>query len=114
MKKLNLLIAALHAGALALVAGPGLARAQDTAEVRAYMNALSAGTAEAMSQFLELYPNSALPGSEIGASIAGGVSEPTGAIKEDSGASTPADHGFRSNDGDHGRTIQQTDDHGIY
>src|SRR3954453_15233723 len=82
MKKLNLLIAALHAGALALVAGPGLARAQDTAEVRAYMNALSAGTAEAMSQFLELYPNSALPGSGIGASMAGGVSEPTGGVKD--------------------------------
>src|SRR3954468_23546867 len=98
MKKLNLLIAALHAGALALVAGPGLVRAQDAAEVRAYMNALSMGTAEAMSEFLQRYPNSPLPGSEIGASIADAVREPTGAIKEDSGASTPADHGFRSND----------------
>ena len=51
MKKLNLLIAALHAGALALVGSPGLVRAQDAAEVRAYINALSVGTAEAMSGF---------------------------------------------------------------
>ena len=41
MKKINLLIAALHAGALALVAGPGIARAQDAQEIRAYMSALS-------------------------------------------------------------------------
>ena len=62
MKKINLLIAALHAGALALAAAPGVARAQDAPEIRAYMNALSLGTAEAMSDFLVAYPNSTLPG----------------------------------------------------
>jgi hypothetical protein len=80
MKKLNLLIAALHAGALALgAAAPGVARAQDAQEIRAYMDALSTGTAEAMSAFLAEYPNSALPGSELGASIAAGLDQPTAA-----------------------------------
>ena len=36
---------------------------------RAYMEALRAGTAEAMARFLTLYPSSPLPGSEMGASI---------------------------------------------
>lgn len=97
MKKLNLLIAALHAGAIALVGSAGVAHAQDAAEVRAYVHALSVGTAEAMSEFLSLYPNSALPGSEIGASIAGGVGEPTAAVGA-TGGSTPTDHGWRSSD----------------
>jgi hypothetical protein len=80
MKKINLLIAALHAGALALVAAPGMARAQDAQEIRAYMQALSLGTAEALSDFLTQYPNSALPGSELGASIAAGVEPPTASV----------------------------------
>ena len=42
MKKTHLLIAALHASALALTAGPSLAQAQDPQEVRAYMEALRA------------------------------------------------------------------------
>jgi hypothetical protein len=84
MKKINLLIAALHAGALALASPPGAASAQDAQEIRAYMNALSAGTAKAMAEFLMLYPNSTLPGSELGASIAGGVGQPTAAIGDPS------------------------------
>ena len=43
------------------------------------MDALSAGTPEAMNQFLQSYPNSALPGSELGASIAAGLDSPTAA-----------------------------------
>ena len=95
MKKLNLLIAALHAGAIALVGSAGVARAQDAAEVRAYIHALSVGTAEAMSEFLTVYPNSGLPGSEIGASIAGGVSAPTAAVT-DGGGAAPAEHNWGS------------------
>lgn len=91
MKKLNLLIAALHAGAMALAVAPGGARAQDTQEVRAYMNALSVGTADAMAEFLTAYPNSALPGSELGASVAAGVDQPTAAVSEK--AETKTDHG---------------------
>ncbi len=89
MKKINLLIAALHAGALALVAGPGIARAQDAQEIRAYMSALSIGTVEAMSDFLTAYPNSMLPGSELGASIAAGLDQPTAATSS-TGATTSA------------------------
>ncbi len=96
MKKLNLLIAALHAGALALAASPGVASAQDAQEIRAYMNALSAGTAAAMAEFLIAYPNSTLPGSELGASIAGGVGQPTAAVAERS--RPEVDHGWRDND----------------
>ena len=88
MKKINLLIAALHAGALALTAAPGLARAQDAQEVRAYMSALSLGTAEAMTAFLTAYPNSALPGSELGASIAAGVDQPTAAVSGETETTT--------------------------
>ena len=73
MNKLRLTIAALHAGALALVAQPGAARAQDATEVRAYMNALAVGTPEAMAAFLAAFPASTLPGSELGASIAASI-----------------------------------------
>ena len=100
MKKINLLIAALHAGALALAAGPGIARAQDAQEIRAYMSALSIGTAEAMSVFLTDYPNSMLPGSELGASIAGGLDQPTAAT------SSTGDTSSAPGDGD--------DDTGVY
>ena len=113
MKKLNLLIAALHAGAIALVGGAGVARAQDAAEVRAYVHALSVGTADAMSEFLALYPNSALPGSEIGASIAGGVGEPTAAVGG-TGGSTPADHGWRSGDSNARSEVIRNNGDGVY
>jgi hypothetical protein len=86
MKKINLLIAALHAGALALAAAPGAASAQDSQEIRAYMNALSTGTATAMAEFLTAYPQSALPGSALGAQIAASMGQPTGTV----GTGTPA------------------------
>ena len=86
MKKINLLLAALHAGALALAAAPGAASAQDAHEIRAYMSALTTGTAAAMAEFLTAYPNSTLPGSELGASLAAGVGHPTAAV----GTGTPA------------------------
>ena len=96
MKKTHLLIAALHASALALTMGASLAQAQDSQEVRAYMEALRAGTAEAMAGFLTLYPNSPLPGSEMGASIAAGIDPATAAV---GGASnSPADHDLGSGD----------------
>lgn len=76
MKKLSLMIAALHASALALGAQPGAARAQDAAEVRAYMNALALGTPEAMAAFLDSFPQSDLPGSQLGASIAASIGKP--------------------------------------
>jgi hypothetical protein len=98
MKKINLLIAALHAGALALTAGPGLARAQDAQEIQAYMNALSLGTAEAMSAFLTAYPGSALPGSELGASIAGSIGGGTASVGNGVGNGGTGDHGWRDND----------------
>jgi hypothetical protein len=93
MKKFSLLIAALHASALALGAFPAAGHAQDAAEIRAYMDALSAGTPEAMNQFLTAYPNSALPGSELGASIAAGLDNPTAAT------TTDAAQGEAANDG---------------
>ena len=93
MKKFNLFIAALHASALALAAFPGAGQAQDASEIRAYMDALSAGTPEAMNQFLQSYPNSALPGSELGASIAAGLDNPTAAVGAPVGAE-PADEGI--------------------
>ena len=96
MKKINLLIAALHASALAITAAPGAASAQDAQEIRAYMNALSAGTASAMAEFLEAYPHSVLPGSELGASIAGGVGEPTASVGPV--GETARDHGWRDQD----------------
>ena len=85
MKKFSLLIAALHASALALGAVPGAGHAQDANEVRAYMEALAAGTPEALQQFLTAFPNSALPGSELGASIAGSIDQPTAAVDTPSG-----------------------------
>ncbi len=88
MKKINLLIAALHASALALGTSPGIARAEDAREIRAYMEALSIGTADAMTAFLSAYPNSALPGSELGASIAAGVDQPTAATMRTSDTAT--------------------------
>ncbi|HEX6013654.1 MAG TPA: hypothetical protein VFY87_18005 [Geminicoccaceae bacterium] len=96
MKKFSLLIAALHASALALGAFPVSGHAQDAAEIRAYMDALSAGTPEAMSQFLTTYPNSALPGSELGASIAAGLDNPTASI---GGAETSGERGWDADDG---------------
>lgn len=110
MKKINLLIAALHAGAMALTVGPTMARAEDPQEIRAYMEALRAGTAEAMAGFLALYPNSALPGSEVGASIAAGLDPATAAVA--TGGAGPVDHGWRSNDS--GRSSRNVDDPGIY
>ena len=98
MKKINLLIAALHAGALALTAAPGLARAQDAQEIQAYMSALSQGTAEAMSAFLSAYPDSTLPGSELGASIAGGVGPATASVGAGSETASASDHGWRDGD----------------
>jgi hypothetical protein len=91
MKKMSLLIAALHASALALTAGSSLAHAQDAQEIRAYMEALRAGTAEAMASFLTRYPNSPLPGSEMGASIAAGIDPATAAVS--GGPGSPADQG---------------------
>ena len=106
MKKINLIIAALHAGAMALTAGPGIASAQDAQEVRAYMEALRAGTTEAMTAFLTAYPNSALPGSVFGASIAAGVDQPTASVGTSDSVGTsvsaPTDHGFRNDDDRHG------------
>jgi hypothetical protein len=90
MKKLNLLIAALHASALALGAAPAMVHAQDASEIQAYMSALATGTPEAMQQFLAAFPNSALPGSELGASIAAGLGKPTGAVDAPSGPSQDA------------------------
>lgn len=88
MKKLNLLIAALHASVLTFGALPMVAHAQDAAEIRAYMNALAAGTPEAMQQFLIAFPQSTLPGSELGAQIAASLGKPTGAV--DAAGSQPA------------------------
>jgi hypothetical protein len=93
VKKISLLIAALHASALALTAGPGLAYAQDTQEIHAHMAALRTGTAEAMASFLVRYPNSALPGSEMGASIAAGIDPATAAV-----GSPPGSPGEQAND----------------
>lgn len=79
MRKLGLLIAALHAGA-ALTAGAGApvpaVRAQEAAEVRAYMGALARGTPQAMAAFRAEFPRSTLPGSELGASIAASLRRP--------------------------------------
>jgi hypothetical protein len=76
VRKLSLLIAALHAGALATAVGPGSGRAQDAAEVQAYMRALAVGTPEAMTKFLSAFPGSALPSSALGASIAATLEPP--------------------------------------
>lgn len=117
MKKLNLIIAALHAGALAFTLGPGVARAQDAQEVRAYLEALRTGTAEAMAQFLAIYPHSTLPGSELGASIAAGIEPPTASI----GENAATDHGWGGNDHDSERSTVRVgaaraaaDDDGVY
>ena len=110
MKKFSLLVAALHASALALGAFPAAGHAQDAAEVRAYMDALSAGTPEAMNQFLVAYPNSALPGSELGASIAAGLDNPTASI---GGSETSGERGWGGNDSNW-RANADGDDHGIY
>lgn len=99
MKRINLLIAALHATALAatpFALGGGAALAQSNDEVRAYMDALSSGTPEALTQFLSAYPNSALPGSELGASIAAKLDQPTASTTTEE--STRRDHGWRSSD----------------
>lgn len=99
MKRINLLIAALHASALAavpLALGGGAAMAQSNDEVRAYMDALSLGTPEALNRFLLAYPKSVLPGSELGARIAARLDQPTAST-----ATTEAperDHGWRSSD----------------
>jgi hypothetical protein len=93
VKKFSLLIAALHASALALGAFPAAGHAQDSAEVRAYMDALSVGTPEALNQFLTSYPNSALPGSELGASIAAGLGSPTAATSAGAAAEGTATAG---------------------
>jgi hypothetical protein len=133
MKKMSLLIAALHASALALTAGPGLAHAQNAQEIHAYMEALRTGTAEAMATFLTRYPNSALPGSEMGASIAAGIDPATAAVvgtpgspaeqaAEDGvtdaaegqgwGTGGTSRHGWRGND--HNASSRDIIDDGIY
>lgn len=76
MRKFGLLIATLHASALALGMAGGPAAAQDATEVRAYMNALAVGTPEALAAFKQAYPRSVLPGSELGASIAAALDKP--------------------------------------
>jgi hypothetical protein len=112
MKKINLLIAALHAGALALTTAPGTARAQDAQEIQAYMQALSVGTAEAMAQFLTAYPNSSLPGSELGASIAAGIGPATAAIGAPAGRA--GETGRRDSDSDRISGRLGSSDDGIY
>jgi len=127
MKKTHLLIAALHASALALTMGASLAQAQDPQEVRAYMEALRAGTAEAMAGFLTLYPNSPLPGSEVGALIAAGIGQPTAAITDGTGAAADQgqagsgsvdsgmgtrDHGWRGDDASRSSRVEVQD--GLY
>lgn len=97
MRKFGLLIAALHAGALALGTPAGGLRAQDATEVRAYMNALALGTPEAMASFKAAYPSSVLPGSELGASIAASIDKPTATV---AAAAAPAVS--RSGHGAHG------------
>ncbi len=99
MKRINLLIAALHASALAaapFALGGGAALAQSNDEVRAYMDALSLGTPEALNRFLLAYPKSVLPGSELGASIAAKLDNPTASTGTQQ--SPEPDHGWRSND----------------
>lgn len=93
MKKFNLLIAALHASALALGTTSGVARAQDAAEIRAYMNALSVGTPEAMQRFLSQYPGSTLPGSALGASIAASIDKPTSGVGGNQGSGSQSSSG---------------------
>lgn len=118
MKRLHLLIAALHASALAaapFALGGSAALAQSNDEVRAYMDALSSGTPEALNRFLLAYPNSVLPGSELGASIAAKLDNPTASTGAT--ASTQRDHGWRSNDNGGARgsfLSRHGDDAGIY
>jgi hypothetical protein len=68
------------------------------------MNALKVGTVEAMTAFLHAYPNSTLPGSELGASIAAGLDQPTAATSQPTGSSpgTPADGGISAAPADDG------------
>lgn len=70
MNKLAKLIAAAHAGVLLTGALGGSASAQSAAEVKAYMEAIRAGTPDAIASFMRTYPNSTLPGSELGSRIA--------------------------------------------
>lgn len=95
--KFGLLIAALHAGALALGTPAGGALAQDATEVRAYMNALAMGTPEAMASFKAAYPSSVLPGSELGASIAASIDKPTATV-----VASAAPAARRGSNGTHG------------
>lgn len=82
MNKLAKLVAAVHASVLAAgAASGGVASAQDQAEVAAYMEAISVGTPEAIARFLQAYPASALPGSELGARIAASVGPTDGAAR---------------------------------
>ena len=111
MKKLNLLIAALHASALALGTAPAAVHAQDANEIRAYMNALAAGTPEAIQQFLLAYPHSMLPGSELGASIAASLGKPTGAVAGSDERGSGTDRGEISDSRNHG---SGADRDGIY
>ena len=80
MNKLATLIAAVHASVLATSAFAGTAMAQDSAEIKAYTNAVKTGTPAAISGFMKAYPKSSLPGSELGAKIAGSVGKPTGSV----------------------------------
>jgi hypothetical protein len=91
MKKLHLLLAALHASALTFATVPVAVRAQDASEIRAYMDALAAGTPEALQQFLVRFPQSTLPGSELGAQIAASIGKPTGSIDAVTGAAPAVD-----------------------
>ena len=96
MNKLATLIAAVHASVIATSALSGAATAQDSAEIKAYTNAVKAGTPAAISSFMKAYPKSKLPGSELGAKIAGSVGKPTGSVAVAGGKATD---GGRSIDG---------------
>jgi hypothetical protein len=61
MNKLATLIAAVHASVLASSALTGPAMAQDSAEIKAYTNAVKTGTPAAIASFMKSYPKSTLP-----------------------------------------------------
>ena len=66
MNKLAKLIAAAHASVLLSGIAAGGAVAQSAAEVKAYMEAVRTGTPDAIASFMQHYPKSTLPGSELG------------------------------------------------
>jgi hypothetical protein len=106
MNKLATLIAAVHASVLASSALTGPAMAQDSAEIKAYTNAVKTGTPAAIASFMKSYPKSTLPGSELGAKIAGSVGKPTGSVAATGGkaaaSGTTTDSGRSGTDRDGG------------